>query len=96
MNALVFIDFGRDPLAIDKAMYAIVQRKVQIERYLDHKSQAKFARRRAADTGYEEWMEVASNELALAAYCRSEALRLGRELRGGDPKVVRLPERRTT
>ena len=83
MNAPVrFIDFGADPLALDKAMHAIVQRKVQIERYLDHKSKAAWARKREAESAYAgEWIEVASNELALAAHCREEALRLGRELR---------------
>ncbi len=83
MNAPAkFIDFGQPVFSLDAAMYALVQRRVQIDRYLDHKSNVAHARKREAESAYaSEWQEVAIDELALAAHCRGEALKHAKALR---------------
>lgn len=76
-------DMGLSTFRLDQVNATRAERRVQIERYLDHKSQARFCRAKEAETGFDEWLDVAGDELALASHCRKEALRLGRELRDG-------------
>lgn len=89
MNAPLPRLFGHDPIALDRSMYAIVERRRQIDAYLDHRSEARWAAKMEAQGAPGDWEDYAADEMALASHCRRKVLRLGREVRSAG-RIVRL------